>query len=361
MTHAPAIRHALPLGSENRWSDLLAVLVETDPAPFFAACGLPAPAATVRVLREHAADSKNRPDLVLQEEGRPDVVVEVKVLSGFGARQLARYVDAHPEARAYVLVSSAVLVLDVSGDETWTGATWEDLLDAYSASSDGWVAQTAQAWRVHLRSSMPTVDGGTVWDDLRDGEDFVIALRARMSWVFGAWQVQEPLEQDLVASSAGVSWVARMHVDAARPGYRIMVEAEENLPVRDFPKYAGRGLAPKGVGVKVTLLQDDVETSAGFDWDYLLSMWPLMEAARSDWVTNTARPKAEHDRNSWLAMVAKGGPRYLGIGFGEAQTRIMKQCMFGARFQLPPDATLQQVVDTLSGLESLALRMAEQP
>lgn len=58
-------------------------------------------------------------------------------------------------------------------------------------------------------------------------------------------------------------------------------------------------------------------------------------------------------------MVAKGGPKYLGFGFGEAQTKINGQCMFGARFQLPPDITLGGLVTTLEETAGLLLQMAQ--
>jgi hypothetical protein len=139
-----------------------------------------------------------------------------------------------------------------------------------------------------------------------------------------------------------------------------MVDVEENLPVRDFPKYAGQSgfRAPLGPSVKVTLLQHGVDTSAGFDWDYLLAMWPLMARARTDWVRNAARPKAVHDREGHRAMIAKGGPAFLGIGFGEAQARINGACMFGARIQLPADIRLKEVLATLHDLCPLILDMA---
>lgn len=144
---------------------------------------------------------------------------------------------------------------------------------------------------------------------------------------------------------------------ARKPGYWVMVEAEERLPVRDYPKDASalsrRQL--RGPSVRVSLLQQGVSTSADFDWDYLLAMWPLMKNARADWVTAAARPRAEHDRENYQAMIGGGGPRYLGIGFGEAQTRQSKQCLFGARFQLSVgqrSTTMRPVAPALSAASS---------
>ncbi|SDZ43591.1 hypothetical protein SAMN05444365_11627 [Micromonospora pattaloongensis] len=185
------------------------------------------------------------------------------------------------------------------------------------------------------------------------GEDFVIALRARISWLHGQLAPPAPIHHDLVSSAAGVSWVARLYT-----------EVEENLPVRDFPKYAGGGLRQlRGPSIKVCLQQRNVATSAGYNWHYLAAMWPLMHAARTDWVTNRAHPKAAHDRAGHdraghQQIVAAGVPPYVGIGFGEAQAKIDGACMFGARVQLPPTITLGDLAQELSTLSGLINDMA---
>ncbi len=58
-------------------------------------------------------------------------------------------------------------------------------------------------------------------------------------------------------------------------------------------------------------------------------------------------------------MVANGAPKFLGVGFGERQTRITGQCMFGARIQLPADATLAHVLKEAEELSSLVLELAK--
>ena len=59
------LNFALPLGKEARWSDLLAVLIATDPAPISAVLDLRHDPSTLAVHREVAVDSTNRPDIVL--------------------------------------------------------------------------------------------------------------------------------------------------------------------------------------------------------------------------------------------------------------------------------------------------------
>ena len=58
-------------------------------------------------------------------------------------------------------------------------------------------------------------------------------------------------------------------------------------------------------------------------------------------------------------MVARGAPRFLGVGFGEGQAKLTNECMFGARLQLPGAATLQQVLVEGESLAQLAKAMAK--
>lgn len=354
----PSIRFALPPNSENRWSDLLAVLVQTDPTPLCDLIGAGDSASGLSVIRESAVTKKDRPDLLLNAGGRTLAVIEVKVLSGLGYRQLERYEAAEPTAEHYVVVSPSRLAVDTQHAPKWRTLTWEAVIDAYCGSAQPWVRTTAEAWRVHLDAAIPKVDSETVWNDLVHREDFVVAMRARMAWLFSNLRPPIGVQHDLVASSAGVSWVLRMFTDVDDQGYRLMVELEERLGVRDFPKLAGTTRrSPIGPSAMVVLSQTGVTTSAGFDWDRLLSMWPAMESARTDWVRSSPRPK-NHDRDNYLATVAKGGPKWLGVGFGEAQTKLTKACMFGARVQFAPDITLGELLVEANGLCELVVNLA---
>lgn len=356
----PSIGLALPINSENRWSDLLAVMVATDPEPACKLLGLEVDPAEVHVEREVTVDSANRPDLILRVGDRRAAVIEVKVLAGLGPKQLHRYEAAEPGADRYVVVFPERLVVDTQHAATWQPVTWEAMLSAYTRSSHPWVRTCALAWQAHLDAALPKVNANTRWGSLTDGEQFKVAMRTRASWVFANLDPPAGVEHDLVNSSAGASWPIRLYMQAAAPGYRAMVDVEERMDVRAIPKIASAAAhSPLGPSVKVVLLQENVTTSAGFDWDYLLAMWPLMEAAPYDWITRNATPKHPHDRAAHQAMVAKGGPKHLGIGFGEAQTKINGQCMFGARFQLPPDITLGELVTALNGTGDLLVRMAE--
>lgn len=352
-----AIRHLVPLGSEKQWSDLLAALIELDPRCIAHLVGL-SPSDTISVRREVVVGGE-RIDMILDVDGAPRCAVEVKVLSGLGPTQLNRYLDAFPGLERYVLVFCEQLPVHLERDSPWHTLTWESWLSALRKSDEPLVSRTAAAWSEQLANAMPPVGPTLRWNDLADGDDFVLALRARMSWVYSQLRPPSPIQHDLVPSAAGVSWVARMYTPAAAAGYKVMVEAQERLQVRDFPKIVSRtSRMPIGPSIRVSLMQSEVDTSAGFDWDYLLSLWPLMNAARDDWVTNSARVRAPHDRDGWQRMVAHGAPRYLGVGFGEAQAKQSNACLFGARFQLLPDVTLSRVVSAIHETAELVLAMA---
>ena len=273
--------------------------------------------------------------------------------------QLSRYREAFPGLAHYIVISPACLPVDIGADPDWRGVTWEALLGAFCSSSHLWVAETARAWLTHLDNVMPKVDARTVWNDVAEGENLRLAMKARMSWIFGELHPPAQISLTLTQSSAGGSPVVKMSKSAAEPDYAIAVEVEERRPVRIWPKTV-TALSPAllGPSIKVCLVQQHVDTSAGFDWNYLLKLWPAMEATRSDWVTTPALPKAKHDKAAWKLMVANGGPKYLGIGFGDAQAKKARDCMFGARFQLSPDLALGDVAKTMQEMTSLLQTLA---
>lgn len=243
----PPIRHLVPLGAENRWSDLLAALIETDPHPVAGLLGLGDSPHQVVVEREAAAGGRHRIDLVITVDTAKRCVAEAKVLSGLGLNQLQRYREAHPAVSHHVLISLERLPIDVPTSSGWRSVHWEDLLRAMVDSRIPWVAETASAWLSYVDQAMPQLSAGTRWNDLRPGEDFVIAMRARVAWVYRQLRPSPAVEHDLVSSSAGRSWVARLYTLAQTPGYWVYAEAEEHLRVRNYPKFAGD---PNGGSIK---------------------------------------------------------------------------------------------------------------
>lgn len=356
-----AIGHVLPLGSENRWSDMLAVLVATDPCPLLEVFELRIEPSAVTIRREVKASKTDRHDIVLRVNERALALVEVKVLSGLGREQLVRYEQSAPEVDVYAIVYPASLVVDTADAPRWRAVTWEAILAAYTRSTNRWVAVTAEAWLQHIDAVLPPVDGATVWNQLREGEGFVNAMRSRISWVYSNITAPAPLRKRLASSSAGASSVVGLRVDAPVDGYILQAEIEERMGVRSIPKYASAERPPIGPSAWVGLLQRGVTTSAGFDWNYLARLWrEVMAPARSDWVKNRARPRGI-DKEHHEAMVSRGAPRHLGVGFGDAQTKISGECMFGARIQFPGDVTLGAAARELEQLGDLLLRMRELP
>jgi hypothetical protein len=89
-------------------------------------------------------------------------------------------------------------------------------------------------------------------------------------------------------------------------------------------------------------------------------MWTeVMSKCRSDWDTSPARPRAAHDRAAHQRIVELGAPQFLGAGFGEKQTQINGECMFGARFSLPADIRLSEVAAEMNRLADMVVCMAE--
>lgn len=357
----PSVRHLLPISSgENRWSDLFADLIDTDPVPIRRLLHLRA-GRHIRVEREVPIPPRDRLDLMIRADGHPLAVIETKLLSGLGPRQLERYASAIPDADHYFVLHPRRLGGLVTSSSGWSSLTWEAVLAAHALSDHPWVAETARAWSAHLDAALPHVATDTRWNDIRNGDAFGLGLRTRMAWVFANLQLPAGIEADLVSSSAGNSSVLRLYAPDAKPGYRALVEAEEALPVRDYPKLAGPdGSQLKGPRVRAVLLQDHVDTSAGFDWRYLASMWPHMAAHSTSWDKKAPRPKAPVDRANYDAMVASGGPANLGFGFGDNQAQRAQECMFGAQLQLPANISLGQFRETVDDLAGLVLSMARQ-
>jgi hypothetical protein len=343
------LRHIVGLNKENAWSDLLATFIEADPTAFLDQLGEPV-GGLVTVRREFSVDRADRVDLVILVDGTPWAVIEAKVLAGVGANQLRRYRAAVPGAQHFRILYSRALGMDAP-HEGWGILWWEDLLEAYATSSNQWVATTADAWLHHLADVVPAVDASTRWNNMRG--ELVPGLRARMNWVREQLTVPEGARKDLVTAGGGRSPVARLLIDSAHhPGYTFIVEVQEGLSQMRFSTATPADL--KGPVAKVFALQRDVSDSRSYNWDLLHSMWKLIEPSSAalgrPWVTRRATPKAAHDRENQRRLIAKGMPAYVGFGYGDAQARITRDVIFGARMALPADVSLGDLVATLDEL-----------
>lgn len=365
----PDLSYVIPGWSENRWSDLLASLIKTDPAPIAALIGT-APDDVRREVAVHGETSRksDRLDLLLTQRDRQIAAIEVKVLSDLGLDQLTRYAAAFPGAEARYVLHLAALPVNTTTTPGWGELSWETVLASYSRSAHPWVAATAKAWLGQLDTLVPAVNEDTVWNDVPDDpRAFELALRARIAWL--AHQLDDfTLDRDIIQSSGGGIWVLRFWADTAVPNLRVQVEVQEGMTAYEWRHDPDRPYLDrlKGPAPVVSLRLSDVETSEAFDWDLLrrvfaehvldpngepLPDWP--------WQLTPANPRHPVDRAAWSTMVEAGGPKWLGKGFGMAvATKAYRECLFGARMQFAPTLTLGEIRDELLRLEPLVLAMS---
>src|SRR5262249_50453411 len=150
-------------------------------------------------------------DIVVHIDGVLKGVVEAKVLSGLGARQLDRYSSSYPNAVSYLVISPERLPIHPSAADAWRLVSWEFVLARFAQSSNVWVAETATAWLVHLTAALPEISADLRWNALRPGENFALAMRARMSWVYSQLQPPPGVTADIMQSGGSKAWVARLY------------------------------------------------------------------------------------------------------------------------------------------------------
>lgn len=351
------MRFLVPLENENRWTDLLAVLIATDPVAAARPLRLGTTAGRqVTVAREVRAGAGERVDLEVRVDGQLRTILEAKVLSGLGPGQLARYSTAYPGAHTYLIAHPARLAIDPGAASDWRAVSWEILLTAFAKSRNPWVAETSAAWLEHLSTALPRVSAHTRWNSLRPGDPIPLVMRARMSWVYSHLRPSTPLVADFMASGGSKAWVARIQMPAPAPGYVVAAELEDPS-ARSWPaRFEPDGPNPvTGPRVWVGLRQHGVDGSQGFNWDYLADLWPLMHSSRTDWMSTRPGLPAAHDREAWQRI---GSPPGLGYGFGHREATKHHVCMFGGRIRLPADIRLGTLVEELQQVADLLLTLA---
>lgn len=365
----PDLSFLAPAASENRWSDLLASLIATDPSPieqFVGAC--PDSVQREVVMAGQIARRSDRLDLLLLRDGRQIAIIEAKVLADLGPQQLARYEAAFPKAEARFVLHLRGLPLSLAAAPRWRSLTWENVLDAFSRSTHPWVATTARAWLQQFASLVPHVGADTVWNDVPDdAAAFELALRARVAWLAARMDGWCELDHDLGQSSGGGAWVAAMRTASASPGHQVIAEIQEGLSAQQWRRDPRRSYHDRlpGPVVLVGLCQSGVNTSADFDWPLLRRMFrdhilddsgiPIDGRA---WQLTSANPRDKVDRENWQSIVSIGAPKWLGKGYGMATTKTHAVCAFGARIQLDPRNTLAEIDQALQGLQQLVRDMA---
>ena len=362
----PNLKFVVPGSNENRWSDLLASLIATDAGPISRIVG----GEPDRVQRELVVRGEGRRserlDLLLSRDDETIAVIEVKVLSDLGLAQLRRYLTAFPGAQTYWVLHLEQLPLRLP--EPWQALTWEEVLAAHAESEHAWVATTARAWLDQLAELVPRVDGKTVWSDVpEDAAGFELALRARVAWLSTRMQGWCQIDHDLAMSSGGGAWVAAMRTRAPVDDHWVIAEVQEGMAAQEWGPDPDSPFSARvrGPAVLVGLAQIGPVTSASFDWGLLHRL--LRGRVYADngtvldgrpWQTSTARLRDPADRANWQRVVSAGAPHWLGKGYGMATARSHGVCAFGARLQLAPSLTLDEIDTELTMLQALVIEMA---
>ena len=367
----PDLQFIVPAANENRWSDLLASLISTDPGPIAQFVGAEPDEVQREVVVRGQVDRKSdRLDLLLLRDGHRLAAIEVKVLSDLGPRQLARYLEAFPDAGSHHVLHLGQLPLSLRAAPQWQSLTWESVLTAYSESAHPWVADTARAWLTQLPSLVPHVDASTVWNEVPDdAAGFELALRARIVWLFGRMDSWCNLDHELGLSSGGGAWTADMSAASASPGHRVIAEIQEGLAAQAWRPDPDRPYRSRLVGpvVLVGLRQDGISTSTAFDWNLLHGLFlhrivddngQVLDGRA--WQTTAASPRNPIDRQGWRSIVDAGAPKWLGKGWGMVVAQNHHHaCAFGARFEVSPTKTLSEIDAELQRLQGLVTEMAE--
>ena len=364
--NSPQLKFVIPGSNENRWSDLLASLVATDPAPMGGLIGGEPDHVDREIVVRGQGRRSDRLDLLLSRGSRVLAAIEAKVLSDLGVDQLERYQSAFPEAGNYYVLHLSQFPLTLP--EPWQRMTWEVVLAAHAESSHPWVAATARAWLQQLDELVPPVDGETVWNDVpEDAAGFELALRARVAWLSNRMNEWCRIDHELAISSGGGAWVAAMRTRASVDQHWVIAEVQEGLAAQEWrpdpdSPYSAR---VKGPVVLVGLAQIGPATSASFDWAALHRLlrgrvYDEIGAALDarPWQTTAASLRDAGDRANWQALVTAGAPRWLGKGYGMATARVHNVCAFGVRLQLAPSLRLHEIDAELQGLHDLVIEVA---
>ena len=365
----PDLRFIVPGANENRWSDLLATLVATDPLPMARLLGV----AFDDVAREVVVPTgtgrrSDRLDLLLRRDGQNVGVIEAKLLSDLGPKQLDRYLAAFPGADVYRVLHLGRLPVNLRQSAPWASLTWEDVLVAYARSAHPWVSATAEAWIGQLDVLVPKVDAATVWNDvLDDAPGFELALRARIAWLSSRLDDWCELEHDIVPSSGGGNWAVRLWTDAPAADHFLTAEMQEGLTAYEWKPNPAKPYAYRlpGPVVLLGMRQEGTTTSADFDWQLLHRMFQEHVLSNGGvptdgrvWQLTAARPTHPVDKQNWQTIVNSGAPRWLGKGWRMKVAQGTESCLFGARFQLPPTSTLGEIEQELRRLQPLLQDMS---
>lgn len=365
MTDSLDLHFLLPLSNENAWSDLLATLMSADQATTRRALGL-AESGPLTIRREvsksRGVRESDRPDVVVEVDGRVVAVIEVKVLSGLGPEQLERYLayvdEPDRSACRFLAVSPRGLRIDTLHAPAWRNTSWEELVEPFIGSDVPWASATAAAWLTYLRRQVPMVDGVTVWNDIA-GPSLLVGIRARVVYLHDHIHLPAGSTRTTLEIGSGGLWATTIDAPIPGRGYAVRWEVTESLPTQEAVRLTDASEL-RGPEVRFRLVQQGVTTSRDYDWDHLAHLWHA-HLSQEDWIP--WRPSAPRKRLQWekdgIARLAElGAPRFLGTGFGDGQARLSGEVELGAVFDLPPTSKLTEIVDVLNRVALIGSRMA---
>lgn len=365
MTTKLDLSFLLPLSNENAWSDLLATLMTADESTTRRTLGIAdgAPLVVRREVSKARGDRRaDRPDVVVEAGGRVVAVLEIKVLSGLGPEQLERYLayvdDADRDACAFLAVSPRGVRVNTQHARAWRNTSWEELIEPFMGSDVPWVAATAAAWRRHLETHVPRVDGASIWNGIVD-EDLLLALRARATYLHDHVVLPHGSMRTTLEIGSGGLWATTVDAPIEGTGYVVRWEVAESLPTQDVVRLVdASGL--RGPELRFRLVQRGVTTSRAYDWDHLAHLWHE-HLAHEEWITwrrSVPRKKVQWEKDGIARLAELGSPRFLGTGFGDGQARLSGEVELGAVFDMPPTSTLDEITDVLTRVAALGSKMA---
>lgn len=130
---SPPIRHTLSLENENRWSNLLALLIERDPSSGDEIFRLGHDLNHLTVRREESKSRAKDADPTTRKSDRTDIVIkignedwsaiEVKVLSGLAPSQLARNEASYPNVKGFNVIYPSRLPIGLPPKSRWKSNT----------------------------------------------------------------------------------------------------------------------------------------------------------------------------------------------------------------------------------------------
>jgi hypothetical protein len=345
---------ALLLGvRENRWSDMLAFLHALDPEPLGRLIcdrtGVALPAGAQ--LQREVSDDGDRFDILFTVGEARVAVLEVKLLAHLDLLQLHSY-------RAKVAADAACLSVGLSDltrsvhlatEGHWGFLTWTDILEELRRSTHPIVSQLATMWRAHHDTLVRPP--GTDIPAVRLNDHTALTMPQKVAYV------AEQVAREITETEAASSVFTLIHAGVSTSGFPLLtietrpIEQSDTSSVCVRIEFGYHRIRPV---MHVMVAQHQVDTSGSFPWPLVGDL----HAAAAPYApvlhlkTNGAwNQRVEHER---VPATAAGIPRAYTYGYGEKQAQRHGWCGFGCSPAVATDATVADLLDTLSASIRLA-------